>query len=137
MSEMGEILADGLFWRAAIGAAILGAVAGPIGCFVLWRRMAYLGASIAHMALLGAAVGLIAGIDPSLGVLLTSLLAALLLAQPWRLSLSAGGNLPGGALGQLIPADTLIGIIGHAGLALGFLLLATLESVRADLLGYL
>ena len=41
---------DELFWRAVLGAAVLGAVAGPIGCFVLWRRMAYVGASIAEMA---------------------------------------------------------------------------------------
>jgi hypothetical protein len=51
----------------------LGAVAGPIGCFVLWRRMAYLGTSIAEMALLGAALGLLLGVDPLIGVLATSL----------------------------------------------------------------
>src|SRR6516164_2282524 len=79
---------DELFWRAVLGASMLGAVAGPIGSFVLWRRMAYLGASLAEMALLGAALGLILGIDPLLGVLATSVMAAMLLARPW--SLSAG-----------------------------------------------
>src|SRR4051812_30638518 len=64
----GSTLMDELFWRAVAGAAILGAVAGPIGCFVLWRRMAYLGASIAEMALLGAALGLLLGVDPLIGV---------------------------------------------------------------------
>lgn len=127
---------DELFWRAVAGAAVLGAVAGPIGCFVLWRRMAYLGASIAHMALLGVALGLIFGVSPLIGVLATSLIAALLLARaPTSASAQTGpwGNPAGG----LIPADTLIGLIGHAGLALGFVMLATLETVRADLLGYL
>jgi zinc transport system permease protein len=119
---------DELFWRAVLGASMLGAVAGPIGSFVLWRRMAYLGASLAEMALLGAALGLILGIDPLLGVLATSVMAAMLLARPW--SLSAGRN-------ALIPSDTLIGLVGHAGLALGFIALAALETVRADLLGYL
>jgi zinc transport system permease protein len=120
---------DELFWRAVIGASVLAAVAGPIGSFVLWRRMAYLGASIAEMALLGAALGLILGIDPLLGVLATSLAAAMLLARPWSFSPAARN--------ALIPSDTLIGLVGHAGLALGFIALATLETVRADLLGYL
>ncbi len=120
---------DELFWRAVIGASVLGAVAGPIGSFVLWRRMAYIGASIAEMALLGVALGLILGIDPLLGVLATSLTAAMLLARPWSIS--------PGSRNALIPSDTLIGLVGHAGLALGFIALAALETVRADLLGYL
>ena len=123
------IIMDELFWRAVLGAAVLGAVAGPIGSFVLWRRMAYLGASIAEMALLGVALGLLLGIDPLIGVLATSLTAALLLARPW----AAAGTERSGS----IPTDTLIGLIGHAGLALGFIALAALETVRADLLGYL
>ena len=126
---MGIIMMDELFWRAVAGAAMLGAVAGPIGCFVLWRRMAYLGASIAEMALLGAALGLLLRVDPLWGVLATSLTAALLLARPWSTSLATRSS--------LIPADTSIGLIGHAGLALGFIALSSLETVRADLLGYL
>lgn len=122
------IAMDELFWRAMLGAGILGLVAGPIGSFVLWRRMAYLGASIAEMALLGVALGLLAGVDPLIGVLVTSVMAALLLARPWSTTGSRGGR---------IPADTLIGLIGHAGLALGFIALSLLEAVRADLLGYL
>ena len=49
---------DDILLRATIGAALLGLAAGPIGCFVLWRRMVYLGSSIAEMALLGVALGL-------------------------------------------------------------------------------
>ncbi len=129
---------DELFWRALAGAATLGAVAGAIGCFVLWRRMAYLGASIAHMALLGVALGLFFGISPLIGVLATSLIAALLLARaPASAAAGAQTGPAGNPSGGLIPADTLIGLIGHAGLALGFIMLATLETVRADLLGYL
>jgi zinc transport system permease protein len=120
-----------IFWRAFIGAAVLGAVAGPIGCFILWRRMAYLGASLAHMALLGAAIGLLAGISPPLGVLAVSLVAAFLLARPGRLF--SGFY----RAADTVPADTMIGLVGHAGLALGFVVLASLETVRADLLGYL
>jgi zinc transport system permease protein len=121
-----------LFWRAVIGAAALGLAAGPIGCFVLWRRMAYLGSSIAEMALLGVALGLILGISPLAGVLATSLVVALVLARPWARRGAQTLRERG-----FLPADTRIGLVGHAGLALGFVLLATMETVRADLLGYL
>ncbi len=113
---------DDFLWRAMLGAGLLGAAAGPIGCFVLWRRMAYLGESIAHMGLLGAAIGLLMGVAPLLGVSVLAIVAALLMAR-------AGDG--------LIPAGTFIGIVGHVGLALGFILLAGMETVRTDLLGYL
>jgi zinc transport system permease protein len=123
---------DDILWRAGLGGALLGLAAGPIGCFVLWRRMVYLGSSIAEMALLGIALGLIIGVSPLLGVLFTSLVAALILARPWR---GRAANLAREQ--RFLPADTRIGLVGHAGLALGFVLLAGMETVRADLLGYL
>lgn len=113
---------DDFLWRAALGAGLLGAAAGPLGCFVLWRRMAYLGESIGHIGLLGAGVGLLLGIDPLIGVTLLAVLAALLMSR-------AGDG--------LIPVGTSVGIVGHVGLALGFVLLSTMETVRTDLIGYL
>src|SRR3569832_313496 len=113
---------DDFLWRAAAGAGRLGAAAGPIGCFVLWRRMAYLGESVAHMGLLGAAIGLLFGMEPLIGVAVLAVAAALIMAR-------AGDG--------AIPAGTFVGIIGHVGLALGFILLTTMETVRTDLLGYL
>jgi len=123
---------DDLLLRASLGAAILGLATGPIGCFILWRRMAYLGSSIAEMALLGVALGLLLRVSPLIGVLAVSLTAALVLARPWEIGLG-----PNDARGGLIPADTRIGLVGHAGLALGFVVLANMETVRVDLLGYL
>lgn len=113
---------DDFLIRACVGAGLLGAACGPIGCFVLWRRMAYLGESIAHMGLLGVGVGLVIGIAPLLGVSVLAVAAALLMAR---------------AKDDLIPAGTFVGIVGHVGLALGFVLLATMDNVRTDLLGYL
>jgi zinc transport system permease protein len=113
---------DDFLWRATAGAALLGAAAGPVGCFVLWRRMAYLGESVAHMGLLGAAAGLLMGVSPLLGVGILAVAAALIMAR-------AGDG--------TIPAGTLVGVVGHSGLALGFVLLASMETVRTDLLGYL
>ena len=54
---------DPFLWRAGLGAALLAAACGPIGCFILWRRMAYVGESVAHMGLLGAALGLLLGVN--------------------------------------------------------------------------
>jgi zinc transport system permease protein len=113
---------DDFLWRATAGAALLGAAAGPVGCFVLWRRMAYLGESVAHMGLLGAAIGLLTGVAPLLGVGVLAVTAALIMAR---------------AADGAIPAGTFVGIVGHVGLALGFILLASMETVRTDLLGYL
>ena len=39
---------------AGLGVAL---VAGPLGCFVVWRRMAYFGDTLAHSALLGVSLG--------------------------------------------------------------------------------
>jgi zinc transport system permease protein len=113
---------DDFLWRAMLGAALLAASAGPLGCFVLWRRMAYLGESVSHIGLLGVAAGLLLGVNPLLGTAVLAVAAALLMAR---------------SEGQAIPADTHVGIIGHIGLALGFVVLAGMETVRADLLGYL
>jgi zinc transport system permease protein len=113
---------DDFLWRAVLGAGLLGAAAGPIGCFVLWRRMAYVGESVSHMGLLGAGIGILIGINAVLGTAVLAVTAAFLMARTKT---------------SVIPADTHVGIVGHIGLALGYILLAGMETVRADLLGYL
>ncbi len=113
---------DDFLWRAALGASLLAAACGPIGCFILWRRLAYVGESVAHMGLLGAALGLLIGVNALIGTAALAIIAALVMAR---------------ASDRTIPAGTFVGIIGHMGLALGFVVLAMLETVRADLLGYL
>ncbi len=116
------MFSDDFLWRAALGAGLLAAACGPIGCFILWRRLAYVGESVAHMGLLGAALGLLIGVNVLLGTAVLAIAAALVMSR-------AGD--------RTIPAGTFVGIIGHMGLALGFVVLALLETVRADLLGYL
>lgn len=119
---MGATPMDDFLWRASLGAGILGAAAGPLGSLVLWRRMAYLGESIGHIGLLGAGAGLLLGIDPLIGVSVLAILSALIMAR---------------ARDGLIPVGTSIGVVGHVGLALGFILLSGMETVRTDLIGYL
>src|ERR1043166_9833820 len=90
-SRRGRRRMDDFLWRAILGAAMLGAAAGPIGCFVLWRRMAYLGESVAHIGLTGVAAGLLLGVSPLLGVVVLGVFAGLPLA---RLGGTARGVLP-------------------------------------------
>lgn len=116
------MFSDDFLWRAALGAGLLAAAAGPIGCFILWRRLAYVGESVAHMGLLGAALGLLIGVNVLIGTAALAVIAALVMAR---------------ASDRTIPAGTFVGIVGHMGLALGFVVLALMETVRADLLGYL
>jgi zinc transport system permease protein len=116
------MMIDGFLWRAGLGASVLAAACGPIGCFILWRRMAYVGESVAHMGLLGAALGLLMGVDALIGTAALAVIAALVMAR---------------AADRTIPAGTFVGIVGHIGLALGFVVLSLMETVRTDLLGYL
>jgi zinc transport system permease protein len=116
------MMADFLLRAFAAGAGVA-LVAGPLGCFVAWRRMAYFGDTLAHAALLGVALGLLLGIDPALGVLVVCAAVAVILVLLQRT--------------RRIAVDTLLGILAHGGLALGLVALAFLEGVRVDLMGYL
>lgn len=114
---------DDFLLRAAFGGVGLALVAGPIGCFVVWRRMAYFGDSLAHSALLGIALGFLFGIDPTIAVVLTGVTAALLMA--------------GLQLRQRLASDTLLGILSHGGLAFGLIAIGLTQGLRTDLFAYL
>ncbi|MDH3232153.1 MAG: metal ABC transporter permease [Alphaproteobacteria bacterium] len=109
--------------RALVGGIGIALVTGPLGCFVVWRRMAYFGSSIAHGALLGVALGLLFGIGLTPAVLAVSVVLAVLLVVLQRQ--------------RLLATDTLLGILAHAALAFGLIALALMEGVRVDLMAYL
>ena len=114
---------DDFLWRAlaaGIGVAVL---SGPLGSFVVWRRLAYFGDTLAHSALLGIAVGVIAGFDLTIGVVAVCAAVAVLLVF-----LSEGRQFAG---------DTVLGILSHGTLALGLLAIAAAEGPRVDLAAYL
>ncbi len=114
---------DDFFYRAIIAGIGVALVAGPLGCFIVWRRMAYFGDTTAHAALLGVAFGFLAGIGPTVGVFVVTLLVALLLIGLLRLARIGG--------------DTVLGILSHSALAIGLVVLAFMAWVRIDLIGYL
>jgi zinc transport system permease protein len=105
---------------AGIGVAI---VAAPLGCFIVWRRLSYFGATIAHGGLLGVALGFLLGVDLTLGVAVTAIALAALLTGLERQ--------------RMLPSDALLGILSHAALALGLILAGLLAGKRLDLMGYL
>ncbi len=114
---------DDFLLRALAGGLGVALVAGPYGSFIVWRRLAYFGDTLAHAALLGIAGALFFDLAPLAGVTFVCLLLALLLFL-----LQRGGRLAG---------DTLLGILSHTALALGLVVLSFMEQVRVDLLGYL
>ena len=86
----------------------IGAVTGPLGCFILWRRMAYFCESITHSAVLGMALGLIVGLDAHIGIIFSCLVFACLLV--WL------------DTRQLFSIDSVMGILAHAFLAIGVII---------------
>jgi len=114
---------DAFVWRALAAGLAWPWVAAPLGCFVVWRRMAYFGDTLSHSALMGVALGVVAGVDPVLGVLLAALASGVLLVMLQRYGEFAG--------------DTILGILAHSTLALGVVVLSLVESIRVDLFSYL
>lgn len=114
---------DDFFTRAVIAGIGVALVAGPLGCFIVWRRLAYFGETLAHAALLGVALSFLLEINVTLAVFAVSaLLAVALLFLEKRASLSA---------------DTLLGLLAHSALALGLVVLAFMTWIRVDLMGLL
>jgi len=114
---------DDFLVRAFLAGAGLALVAGPLGCFVVWRRMAYFGDSLAHSALLGISLGFLLGLDLQLGVVTTCVAVALLVVALQQQ--------------QRLPTDTLLGILAHSSLALGLVVVSFMDRLRIDLMGYL
>ena len=114
---------DDFFTRALVAGVGLALTAGPLGCFIVWRRMAYFGDTMAHSALLGIALAFLFEINLTLGVFLVATLASLaLLALQKRGALST---------------DALLGILSHSTLALGLVMIAFMTWVRVDLMAFL
>jgi len=107
---------------AGLGVAL---VAGPLGCVVVWRRMAYFGDTLAHSALLGVALAVSADVLPVIGVVITGVVIAVLLF--WL------------EINKEFSTDTLLGILSHSALALGLIVLSVAQTsgTGVDLMAFL
>ena len=114
---------DDFFVRAILAGAGLALIAGPLGCFVIWKRLAYFGDTLSHGALLGIALGLLFELNLELSVfVICTLVAVTLLILQRRSSISS---------------DALLGILAHASLAIGLVVLSLMTWIRVDLMGLL
>ena len=114
---------DDFFVRALVAGIGVAIVAAPLGCFVVWRRLAYFGDTLSHAALLGVALAFLMELDITLSVFIVcAAVAVSLVYLQRRLTLSS---------------DSLLGLLAHSSLALGLVALAFMTWVRVDLMGYL
>ncbi len=97
----------------------MGVVCAVIGCYVILRSMAFLGDALAHAILPGVAVAYLAGVNLLAGALVAGLLVAVGISF-----VSRAGT---------IKEDTAIGIFFAAALALGVVLISTMNAYAVDL----
>jgi zinc transport system permease protein len=114
---------DDFLLRALLTGLLVALMAGPLGTFVIWRRMAYFGDALSHSALLGIVIGVAFGINITVAVIvLCFVLAVSLLGLKFRTRMHE---------------DALLGILAHGSLALGLVAWGLFDGVRLDLFGYL
>lgn len=113
---------DEFILRAALAGLGLVLAAAPLGCFVVWRRMAYFGDATAHAALLGVAMALALEIPVFAGVLVVALGVALIVS---------------GLTNRHVSSDALLGVLAHGALAMGIVAVSLIPTVRVDLSAYL
>jgi len=113
---------DSFIVRAVLAGLAVAFAAAPIGCFVVWRRMAYFGDATAHAAILGVAMSLAFSQSIFVGTLAVSVLMAYLVSVlSWR-----GHSM-----------DTLLGVLAHSALAFGLVAVSFIPGIRVDLNAYL
>ena len=105
--------------RALIAGVGLALVTGPMGCFVVWRRLAYFGETIAHSALLGVSLAVVLTINYTIGILVSSIAVVLLMYFIEK--------------AENLPTETLLGLLAHGGLAFGLVVLSFFPNMRMDL----
>ena len=114
---------EDFFIRALIAGLGIAIVTGPLGCFVIWRRLSYFGDTLAHSALLGVTLAYTLEFNIAISVFIISSLIALIL-----IDLQKRTNLPG---------DALLGLLAHSSLAVGLVVIGFLTFIRFDIMGLL
>ena len=111
------------FIRALIAGIGIALVTGPCGCFIIWRRFSFFAGTLAHSALLGVTMAVFFEINIAFAVFLISASLAIILLQLQKKT--------------KLPNDALLGLLAHASLAIGLVILGFLSSIRFDIMGLL
>ncbi len=113
---------DVLLYATLAGLGVA-AITGPLGAFIVWRRMAYFGDTLAHSSLLGVALAMLLSINATISVVTICLVLALALVALQQQ--------------QTLASDTLLGILSHSSLAIGLIAMALMPEIKVDLLSLL
>ncbi len=114
---------DDFLFRAFVTGVGLAIITGPLGCFIVWRRLSYFGDTLAHSALLGVVIAYALSFNIILSVFLISGIISLSLLYLQKKT--------------YLPNDALLGLLAHSVLAIGLVLLGLLTFIRIDLMGLL
>lgn len=114
---------DQFIINAIIAGVLVAAIAGPLGCFMVWRRMAYFGDTISHSALMGVALGIAFDSENPIIMILTCSGVAMMLLFLQR--------------DRRFSSDTLLGILAHSALSIGMIIISMMDHFRTDMMYYL
>lgn len=114
---------DDFLFRAFVAGIGLAIITGPLGCFIVWRRLSYFGDTLAHSALLGVVIAYALSFNIVLSVFIISGVISLSLLYLQKKT--------------FLPNDALLGLLAHSVLAIGLVLLGVLSFIRIDLMGLL
>lgn len=125
--ELSYLILDNIMIELLLPSILAGialcCITGPLGSFVIWRKMSYFGDTLSHSALLGIAFGFLLNINLFYSVLFITLILAIgliCLESQKKLAL-----------------DSLLGILAHSSLSLGIIVISLMKNIRVDLMGYL
>ncbi len=119
MSWLTEPFSLGFMQRALAASLIVGVLCAVVGCYVVLRSMAFLGDALAHAILPGVAVAFLVGGNLLVGALIAAVVVAAGISYVSR--------------SGVVREDTAIGIFFAAALALGVVLISTMEGYAVDL----
>jgi len=114
---------DSFILQAMLAGILVAVAAGPLGCFLVWRRMAYFGDTISHSALMGVGLGMALGTGSPWIIMITCTFISAMLLLLQR--------------GSKFSTDTLLGILAHGALSIGLIIIALQENLRQDMMSFL
>ena len=116
---LAELLAMPFLQRALLAGLLSGGLGGLLGSFAVLRQLSFFSDALGHSALLGIALGVLLGLDPTLVLIPFAVLFALGVNQLARRS--------------RLPGDALLNIIYSSSLALAVVVLSRLPGWKGGL----